>query len=129
MLGKTTFKSSYGCIEPIYKQIENDNVETQYNSVVKTLWSVQSNQRVIDTISKLNSRNKVISIFYFDFFTLYTNILDCKLKSVTGELINICCNGGDKQFFWVTRYGTIWTNNQQKSRFYFNKPSLKLSSH
>ena len=34
----------------------------------------------------------------FDFSTLYKNIPHHKLKSMTGELINLCFNGGVKGF-------------------------------
>ena len=34
----------------------------------------------------------------FDFSTLYKNIPHQKLKSVTGELINFCFNGGVRGF-------------------------------
>ena len=42
-------------------------------------------------------------------------------------LINFCLNGWDKDFIGITKYGSIWTNNQQKYRFSFNKKSFKLA--
>ena len=63
----------------------------------------------------------------FDFSTMYTNILHPKLKSVMGELINFYFPGADEELFGITRYGTIWTNNQQKYKLSFNKTSLKLA--
>ena len=41
-----------------YKQIGNYNFKIQYYSGVKTFWLVHGNQSVINTINKLNSRNK-----------------------------------------------------------------------
>ena len=41
------------------------------------------------------------------------------------ELINFCFNDGDKEFIGITRYGAIYTNNQQKYRLSFNQTSLK----
>ena len=101
---KKLLKAVTALLESIYDQIENGYVKTQSNSVVKALWLVQSNQSVIDTINKLNSRNKAISISIFDFSTLYTNMPHHRLKSVMGELINVCFNGGDQQYIGITRY-------------------------
>ena len=39
-------------------KIENYDFKTQYYSSVKVFWPIQSNQRVIDTTNKLNSRSK-----------------------------------------------------------------------
>ena len=44
-----------------------------------------------------------------------------------GELINLCFNSGNKEFIWITRSDDIWTNSHEKSRFSFNKASLKLA--
>ena len=40
-------------------------------------------QTVINNLNKLNSRNKAILIFTFDFYTLYTNIPHNQVKSAT----------------------------------------------
>lgn len=76
-------------IKPTYKRIENYNKKTQYHFGFKTFWPVQNiyqliNQTIIDTINKLKSKHKTISISTPDFYTLYTNISHQKLKSVTG---------------------------------------------
>ena len=86
----------------IYKQIENYNFKTLYHCGVKTFWRVQSNQNVISTINKLNSRNKAISGSTFGFFTLYTNIPHHKLKSVMEKFVKFFFNGGDKEFIRIT---------------------------
>ena len=52
----------------------------------------------------------------FDYSTLYMNVPHHKLKSVIGEFINFCFNGGDKEFIGITRGCAIWTNSQQKDR-------------
>ena len=44
-----------------------------------------------------------------------------------GVLINFCFNGWGKGFIGTTRYGAIWTNNQEKYRMSFDKTSLKLA--
>ena len=48
-------------------------------------------------------------------------------SSQHGELINFCFNGWGKGFIGTTRYGAIWTNNQEKYRMSFDKTSLKLA--
>ena len=37
------------------------------------------------------------------------------------ELINFSINSEDKEFIGITSYGAIWTDNQPKYRFNFNK--------
>ena len=54
---KLRSKAVTGALKLIYKQIENYNFKIQCYSSVKTLWPVQTNQSVIETIIKLNSRN------------------------------------------------------------------------
>ena len=64
------------------------------------------------------------SISMFDLSSLYTNIPHHQLKSVMGQLINFCFNGGDEEFIGTTRY---CANSQQKHRLSFNKSSSKLA--
>ena len=51
-------------------------------------------------------------MYTFGFFTSYTNIPYHKLKSVMGELMKFCVNGGDKKLIGTTRYGAIWKNRK-----------------
>ena len=69
---------------------------------MKIFWQVQNNETVIDPINKVNSRNKAISIFVFDFSNLYTNIPHHKLKSVMGELINFLIINKNVDFLYKT---------------------------
>ena len=80
-------KAVTAALKLIRKQVENYNFKIQYYSIVKTFWPVQSNRSIINKINKLNSRNKAISIFTFDIFTLYMNIPYHNLKSGMKELI------------------------------------------
>ena len=109
---KQLSKAATAGLKLIYRQIGNYNFETQYYSGVKTFWPVQSNQYFIDAINKWNSRNKFISISTFDSSTLYTNIQHHKLKSVIGELVSFCFNGGDKKSLGSLDIGTFGTNSQ-----------------
>ena len=36
-----------------------------------------------------------------------------KLKSVMGVFINICFNGGEREFTGITRCGVTWTNSTE----------------
>ena len=63
-------------------------------SGVKSFWSVQSNQLIIDTIKKRNRRNKTMLTATYDFSTLRTNIPHNKLKDLMKELINFYFKGG-----------------------------------
>ena len=55
------------------------------------------------------------------------SLLSIQIIHTTKVLINCCLNGWDKEFIRITKYGGIWTNNQQKYRFSFNKKSFKLA--
>ena len=57
--------------------------------------------------SFINSRNESFSIFTFNICVLYTSVHQHKLRSVIGELMNFCLNGGDKDFIVISRYGAI----------------------
>ena len=81
-------------------------------AVVKIFWPVRNNQNIIDTINKSNSTEKAISTSAFDFSDLYTNIPHRNLKSVVGELLNFCFNGGNKELIGFIRYDAVWTNDQ-----------------
>ena len=60
----------------------------------KVLLSVQNNRPVIDSISKLYARNKMLSIPNYHFAPPYKNIPHNKLKNIMRELINFCFKGG-----------------------------------
>ena len=46
---------------------------------------------------------------YIDIYIPHQNF-----KSLMGKLINFSFNGGVKEFIGITKYGAIWTNDQQK---------------
>ena len=87
----------------------------------------QSNCHRLETINKINSRDKAFPISTFDFSTLYANIPCHKLKFLLRELIKFCLNGREKEFIGISKHDAIWTNNQQKYRFSVDKTSLKLA--
>ena len=58
--------------------------------------------------------NKALSIAASDFCTLYTIIPLNKLKTVIGNLINLCFKGGDKQFDSDTKYGATFAKASVK---------------
>ena len=64
----------------------------------------------------VNSRNKALSIATYKFSTLYTNILQSKLKSVMRELINFCFKSGRKQFIPVRKFGAAGTEKKMRLR-------------
>ena len=102
-----------------FRQIEHYNFKTQIFYGTKRFDPAQNIEKVINAINEINSKNKAIRISTF--YTLYTNIQRSILKSVLGQLTNFCCNSRFKEFTWITKYDTIWINNQQKHRFHFNK--------
>ena len=63
----------------------------------------------------------------FDFSSPYRNIPHHKLKSMMGELINFCFNGGDKVLNGITKPDASWTNDQQKYNLSFNETPFKLA--
>ena len=62
---------------------------------------------------KINSKNEAILMSTFGFSSLYRNIPHHKLKLEMGELIGLCFSGDVKEFIWITKYGTIWTDNKK----------------
>lgn len=86
---KPLSKAVTALLKLINKEMEQCNFKTQCYSCVKTFWPIQNSQTVIDTMKKINLRNKVISISTFHFSTRYASIPHHKLKSAIGEPINV----------------------------------------
>ena len=98
---KPLAKSITYILKRFYKQIETYNAKSRYYSGgVNTFWVVQNKDPIIQTIKKLNSRNKAKSISTFDFSTMYTKIPHNKLKSVMDEIVNFCFRGCDGCCHW-----------------------------
>ena len=95
-----------------------------YFSEFKSFWPGKSNHLVIDAIKKLNSRNKALPKANYDFYTVYRNISDDKLKDGMRDLINFCF----KVFIAVTKFGATSTDIRNKFDITFDKTSLKLSN-
>ena len=100
-------KSATAALKLIFNQIEYYNFKILYRSRLKKFWSAENNQTVTDARNKINSTNKAISIFTFDFFTLYTNIQHHKLKSVMREFIDSCFSSEIEGFFEISKYRAI----------------------
>ena len=100
-------KTAAAALKLIFNQIEHCNFKILYCSGLKKFWSAENNQTVTDALNKINSRNKAISIFTFDFITLYTNIQYCKLKSVMREFIDSYFSREIEEFFETSKYRTI----------------------
>ena len=95
-----------------------------YFSEFESFWPEKSSHLVTDAIKKLNSRNKVLPKANYDFYTVYRNISDDKLKDVMRDQINFCF----KVFFSVTKFGATWTDIRNKFDIALDKTSLKLSN-
>lgn len=91
-------------IKLIQNQIEHYNLKSQYYSGV---WPVQNNQTITDTINKINSIRKAVSMSTFDFSALYTNIPNHKLKPVMGEFINTVSMVGMKNSLGALGMGLV----------------------
>ena len=110
----------------IYKQIQTYTSNLCYFLEVISFWLVQNNHPVNDATRKLNVRNKALSIAFYNFLTLYTNIPLNKLKNVIKELISFCFEGGEKQLLAVTKFEATWTIDKSKFKTTFDKAFLKL---
>lgn len=82
---------------------------------------------MINAISKLNVRNKELSIAAYDLSTLNTIIPRNKLKKLRHEPLNNCFKRGEKQFTVAAKYGAQWTDDKNKVRATFNKSSLEVA--
>ena len=78
---------------------------------------------VIDTVRKLNVRNKATS----DFLYLYTNFSHNKIKNVMTERINFIFKRGGTQFIVVKKICTTYIDDKNKFKITFDKASLKLA--
>ena len=87
-----------------FKQVEKYSDKCRFFTGVNTFWVIQNNRPVIDTINKLNKRNKAKSISAFDFSTLYANLLHDKLLSILHKLIGFSFNGGEHKFITISTF-------------------------
>ena len=63
---------------------------------------IQNNQKVIESIKKVNKRKSAKTITTFDFSTLYTKIPHDKLVGVLEELEDFCFQGGTHERISIT---------------------------
>ena len=87
----------------------------------------QNNESVINAISKLNVRNKELSIASYDVSILNTIIPRNKLKKLRDEPVNDCFKRAEKQFTVAAKYGAQWTDDENKVRATFHKSSLEVA--
>lgn len=83
---KPLSKAVNAVLKLMYKQMETYNSKSYYFSGIKSSWPGQNNQPVTDALSKLNVRNKALSIPTYDFCTHYINMPHNKLKHVMRKL-------------------------------------------
>lgn len=94
-----------------YRQIETYNAKSYFFSHVKSFWVIQSNEKVIDSIKRLNKRKSFKTMSTFDFSTLYTKIPHEKLLEVMNELVDFCFRGGSHEQLSVSSYYARWVKN------------------
>ena len=108
-----------------YNLIENFNSKDLYYSSVKSFWVIQNNQKVLESLTRLNKRKKGSCISTYDFSTLYTKIPHDKLLDVLFEITDFCFAGGTNSLISVTNSGARWVKNASKSGITFSQDSFK----
>ena len=111
----------------LQSQIESYNLKCKFFSGVKTFWVISNNIPITETIKNLNKRGLSKFIYTYDFSTLYTKIPHDKLLFVLNSLVDFCFDGGTSDYIAVTNYGARWVTNPSKSKFMYNKSSIKLA--
>ena len=86
---------------------------------------MDSNDKVLNNIKKLNSRNGAKTINTFDFSTLYTKIPHEKLLEVLNELIDFCFKGGTHDLIAITSRYARWTSKKKHLNVVFHKELIK----
>ena len=71
--------------------------------------------------------NKALSIETYDVSALYTNIPHNELRNSIRELITFSFEIGEKQFIFVTKFDETWTDDKNKFKRTFDKPSPILT--
>ena len=87
-------KDATSILKLFQKQIQAYHDNERIWKGVSNFWVIQNNQPVIDCISKINAKKKVVTIRTFDFSTLYTKIPHNLLKPGLIEIIEFVFNGG-----------------------------------
>ena len=120
--GKLLSKSITAVFEIFFHQIESYSNRSQYFFEINTFQTIFNIRPVIKIIHKI----KTNSISFFDFSTLYTNILQNKLFKVLCELINFCLKS-KKDYITIYKYATKWTTQDNESLVTQTKGTLKQS--
>ena len=98
-----------------FEQIKTYHDKIYFFSGIKSFWIIQNNQPVIQSISKINSRNSAKCVSSFDFSTLYTMLPHDKLLDVLEKLICFCFKGGTRRKIGISSHGTAnWITNATK---------------
>lgn len=112
--GKLLSKSITAVFKIFFHQIESYSNRSQYflrSTLFRQFLTFgQLYYSYIKIIHKINTN----SISFFDFSTLYTNILQNKLFKVLCELINFCLKS-KKDYIPIYKYATKWTTQDNES--------------
>ena len=106
--------------------IKSYHDKSRFFSGVNAFWVVDNNQRLLNSIEKINKRSSAKSITTFDFSTLYTKIPHDDLLDVLMKIIDFAFSGGARDKISIDHFGNAqWDKNPDRSKVYFTKESLK----
>ena len=86
---------------------------------------LRNNKSVIDTINKLNKRNKAAFISIFGFSTVYTKLSHDEIFCALHKLIDFSFNGGQTKFMTISKFGGRWSKEPSDHEICFNKHNMK----
>ena len=129
---KSSLKPLTKSITTICKLFYKTSLSNYYNkgryfSGINHLWIVQNNNKVLESIDKINKRGNAKSISTYDFSSLYTNIPHDKLLTVLNEIVDFAFNGGSRDYVSITKRGAHFVKNTKNVKQYYNKTAIKDS--
>ena len=105
-----------------YDQVERYNQKASIFSGIKSFWVIQNSLPVLNTLDKINLKNKAKTLSSFDFSTLYTNIPHVKLFKELSEIIKFIFKGGRNSTISVGKHGkACWSRNSYKANYDIDK--------
>lgn len=113
-----------------YEQIKLYHEKVKYFSGIKTFWVIQNNQPVLDSMIKINSKNRAKCISTFDFSTLYTKLPHDKLIDVLNNIIDFCFKGGTKNKIGINYLGSAnWVKEKKSCSHIYTKSLIVEAVH
>ena len=84
--------------------------EIKFHTGIERNWIVETNQKILQNMDKINNRKAARNIKVCDFSTLYTKIPPTDPKEKLKEVVTKAFKGGTNQFIRVNKKDAYWDN-------------------